>query len=161
MRSLNVDYTDKAEDLIEYVPQDDFLKLLMCGDGSALGFRFGIPLVSQSVCNHHPFGELFLKRFLLVQYGKWVWDLKNHIDQMFMDLFKVDRLLLETKRGKYDTSQYDSLVERHTQLNPEDAAILLQSDDGVDFQDAWNVLRDMIASNDYKEEVLSCISSNT
>ena len=79
---------------------------------------------------------------------------------MFMDLFKIDKLLLETKRGKYDTSQYDSLTERHTQLHPEDAATLLQSDDGVDFQDAWNALRDMMASSDYKEEVLKCISSN-
>ena len=33
------------DNLVIYQPQDDFLKLLMCGDGTALGFRFGIPLV--------------------------------------------------------------------------------------------------------------------
>lgn len=32
--------------MVQYKPQDDFLKLLMCGDGTALGFRFGVPLVS-------------------------------------------------------------------------------------------------------------------
>lgn len=32
-----------SNELITYDPQDDFLKLLMCGDGTALGFRFGVP----------------------------------------------------------------------------------------------------------------------
>lgn len=33
--------------LVEYTPQDDFLKLLMCGDGTAIGFRFGVAFVSR------------------------------------------------------------------------------------------------------------------
>lgn len=57
-----------SNNLIVYNPQDDFLKLLMCGDGTALGFRFGIPI-----------------------YGKWVWHLKDYIDNKFMDLFRVPR----------------------------------------------------------------------
>ena len=65
MRSLNVDCSDKTQDLIEYIPQDDFLKLLMCGDGTALGFRFGIPLVSLSDCITIFSGRLFLVDFLL------------------------------------------------------------------------------------------------
>lgn len=40
--------------LTKYEPQNDFLKLLVCGDGTALGFRFGVPL-----------------------YGKWVMELKG------------------------------------------------------------------------------------
>jgi len=31
-----------GEALADYIPQTDFLKLLMCGDGTAIGFRFGI-----------------------------------------------------------------------------------------------------------------------
>ena len=31
-----------GEALVDYIPQTDFLKLLMCGDGTAIGFRFGI-----------------------------------------------------------------------------------------------------------------------
>ena len=49
-----------------YKPQDEFLKLIACGDGTAFGIRFGIPLE-----------------------GEWVWQLKDTIDQMFMDLFQV------------------------------------------------------------------------
>lgn len=37
---------DRVTCMVQYEPQDDFLKLLMCGDGTALGFRFGVPLVS-------------------------------------------------------------------------------------------------------------------
>jgi len=55
-----------SNNLIVYNPQDDFLKLLMCGDGTALGLRFGIPI-----------------------YGKWVWRLKDYIDNKFMNLFRV------------------------------------------------------------------------
>ena len=33
----------EGNELISYHPQDDFLKLIMCGDGTALGFRFGLP----------------------------------------------------------------------------------------------------------------------
>jgi NADH dehydrogenase FAD-containing subunit len=48
-RYLNMKYHSEAkeggipDDLVTYHPQDDFLKLLTCGDGTALGFRFGIP----------------------------------------------------------------------------------------------------------------------
>jgi selenide,water dikinase len=50
--------------MMDYAPQDDFLKLIICGDGTALVFHSGIPL-----------------------YGKWVMQLKDAIDQMFMNLF--------------------------------------------------------------------------
>ena len=49
IRYLGATNHSKTEDglsnneLIAYQPQTDFLKLLMCGDGTALGFRFGIP----------------------------------------------------------------------------------------------------------------------
>ena len=34
----------KGKPLVEYKPQDGFLKLLMCGDGTAFGFCFGLGL---------------------------------------------------------------------------------------------------------------------
>ena len=122
-----------AKDLVPYNPQDDFLKLLMCGDGTALGFRFGLPL-----------------------YGKWVWQLKDHIDVMFMDLFDVTKLpKLNEKKDEYDTSQYDASVNRPTPLSADEAAkLLLRTDDDVDFQRAWDVLRDMMSDEEYKNDVL-------
>jgi selenide,water dikinase len=57
IQNLVARFTGKP--LVEYKPQDDFLKLLMCGDGTAFGFRFGLGLK-----------------------GKWVWEMKNHIDQV-------------------------------------------------------------------------------
>lgn len=115
-----------------YVPQKDFLKLLACGDGKALGFRFGIPI-----------------------YGKWVFELKDAIDRSFVDLFKKENLpeLIEGK--PYDTSQYDASSNRPPPMPSIEAAILLQrSDDDVDFREAWNVIRDMAEDDTYRDDVL-------
>ena len=151
---------ENANNLVPYEPQDDFLKLIMAGDGTALGFRFGIPL-----------------------YGKWVWQLKDHIDRMFMDLFDVRHLPkckasssdvvddqvveagnsaadMSTRRPKsYETSQYDAIIERPPPMNAVDAAkLLVRTDDDVEFHLAWNVLRDMMADENYMSEVLNDIS---
>lgn len=81
---------------------------------------------------------------------------------MFMDLFNVNKLAkaanqeYNQRQGQYDTSQYDGHIEKQNKLNAaEAAALLLRTDDDVDYQAAWDVLRDMIASGDYKNEVLS------
>jgi selenide,water dikinase len=131
------------QNLINYSPQDDFLKLLMCGDGTALGFRFGLPLR-----------------------GKWVWQLKNAIDCMFMDLFQVKNLpkLDETEdksvEGNYDTSQYDEYVRKDNRMSPKDGAhLIMRTDDDVDYKKAWEVLRDMMVDEEYKHQVLSYIVS--
>lgn len=119
-------------DLSQYLPQDDFLKLITCGDGTALGFRFGIPLR-----------------------GKWVWDLKRRIDTMFMDLFQTESLPTLKEDSKLDKSQYDASGDRGEPMDPEQAAYLLaRTDDEVDYEKAWDVLRDMMESEKYKEEVL-------
>ena len=67
--------------LIDYKPQDDFLKLLACGDGTALGFRFG-----------------------LAMRGKWVFELKDNIDQSFMKLFDVSHL--PSKPNEQETAHH-------------------------------------------------------
>jgi hypothetical protein len=151
--------------MVQYEPQDDFLKLLMCGDGTALGFRFGVPLVSLLIILFFAPKSLIRYNNSLPQYGMWVWQLKNHIDLMFMDLFNVNKLVMAANKegnqsqGKYDTSQYDGYEETHAKLHAaEAAALLMRTDDEVNYQAAWDVLRDMIASDDYKNEVLSFIT---
>ncbi len=123
--------------LIPYKPQQDYMKLMVCGDGTALGFKYGIPFQ-----------------------GKWVFDLKNEIDTGFMDLFKIENLP-ELKEGQpYDTSQYDddSKRQRPEPLPPVEAAILLQrTDDDVDFQQAWSILRHMDQNHDYRQDILDRI----
>jgi NADH dehydrogenase FAD-containing subunit len=125
--------TRETSSLKPYVPQDDFLKLLICGDGKAIGFRFGIPI-----------------------YGKWVFQLKDAIDRSFMKLFMEKNLpTLVPGEQKYDTSQYDAAGERPMPINPADAAELLQrTDDDVDYEQGWNVLRDMAQDGKYRDAVL-------
>jgi len=130
-------YLNKQESL-PFDPQDDFLKLIACGNGIALGFRFGIPLK-----------------------GKWVWELKNQIDQMFVDLFRVENLPDLSQAGSEgdsnaSTAQYDEHARDSTRLDAEEGCkLILRRDDDVDFQQAWGVLREMMSDEDYKNEVLS------
>lgn len=53
-----------GNDLVEYVPQQGFLSLMMTGDGECIGSKHGIGF-----------------------YGTWVWGLKDFIDMSFMNLF--------------------------------------------------------------------------
>lgn len=131
--SKTLEDLDDCKSLVSYQPQDDFLKLITCGDGTALGFRFGIPLE-----------------------GKWVWQMKDRIDQMFMDLFQVEHLpVLDEDHGSYNTSQYDERTTRPEPLKPEEAKeLLLRKDDNVDYERAWDVIRDMMDDEKYKEKVL-------
>jgi len=122
--------------LKEYKPQDDFLKLLICGDDKALGFRFGLAF-----------------------HGKWVFQMKDHIDRNFLKLFQVDGLP-KPRPGELNTAQddeEDSEKAAH-KMNPADAAALIQrSDDEVDYEQAWRVLRGMADDESYREAVLELI----
>jgi selenide, water dikinase len=121
--------------LIRSRPQEDFLKLLVCGDGCALGIRFGMTIR-----------------------GKWVFEMKNDIDRGFMDLFNVTKLPPPPRifRGSYDTSQYDAQDSIPTTLSASDGAALLQrSDDNVCFREARKVLRRMGQDDSYRQHVLA------
>ena len=136
-KSLNCNF----DDLVEYEPQNDFMKLIACGDKSAIGIRFGIPLQ-----------------------GKWVWQLKDSIDQMFMNLFRVQQNLSNSNDLSsdtiIDTSQYDERESRtHSMLPEQGANLLLRTDDEVDFETAWNVIRDMMDNERYKSDVLHAIQN--
>jgi selenide,water dikinase len=125
-----------------YEPQDDFLKLIGCGDGQALGFRFGLSMR-----------------------GNWVWKLKSQIDCNFMKLFDVTDLAKPVPgSGSYDTSQYDDadVAKRKElpRLEPaEAAALLLRTDDNVDHQIAWHTLRSMGEDASYRKAVLEYAES--
>lgn len=118
----------KGEVLATYEPQPDFLKLLMCGDGSAIGFRFGKALT-----------------------GRWVWELKDFIDRGFMDLFDVQKIEAAGFAGMGASETGAVQVE----LGPEAAAkALRRSDDGVNYKENWQLLRRMMADDTFREAVL-------
>lgn len=144
--------SDEKNELQQYTPQDDFLKLLVCGDGNALGFRFGCAF-----------------------YGKWVWNLKDYIDKKFLDLFDEAQLPdcsakensahvdccnevreIQTS-GKYDTSQYDAQLSVFdlSKVSPNDAAnLLLKTDDTLAPELAWSILRNMTLHESYREDII-------
>ena len=135
--------TRLSSQLVDYEPQDDFLKLLVCGDGTAIGFRFGI-----------------------VFHGKWVWEMKDAIDRHFMDLFDVSLLpkvdVQGTSSQDYDTSQYDAKMVAASKVDkvyePKAAAKLLQrTDDDVDYIQAWAILREMASNEEYQDQVLEYV----
>ena len=143
---LSTSDSDDTLTLLEYKPQDDFLKLLVCGDGTAIGFRFG-----------------------LVLQGAWVFRLKDDIDQSFMQLFNVSGLVkpqyVETSPdqpviGKYDTQQYDKntnvMHELTTMtLDPYDAAALLRrTDNDVDITTVRWILSQMGNDMAYRNAVV-------
>jgi selenide,water dikinase len=64
----------RNQEMLKYVPQRTFLSLLMTGDHSAIGTKFGITFK-----------------------GKWVWNMKDYIDQSFMDLFDPNLLFDDFK----------------------------------------------------------------
>lgn len=124
-------FLEQSGPLAQYRPQDDFLKLLACGDGTGLGFRFGIPVQ-----------------------GKWVFEMKDHIDQLFMDLFREEYLVESTDET---VSQFDAIDEDpdRVRLHPSAAATLLQrKDDSVQYMKAWLTIRDMAQDKEYCEAVL-------
>lgn len=61
-----------------YVPQTEFLALLMTGDGKAIGTKFGIAFT-----------------------GRWVWKMKDYIDVSFMNLFNRDYLFNDFAHKEY------------------------------------------------------------
>jgi NADH dehydrogenase FAD-containing subunit len=131
--------------LIASQPQEDFLKLVVCGDGDALGIRFGMTIR-----------------------GKWVFQMKDDIDRSFMDLFDVTKLpppppLRTADRGSYDTSQYDASDDNTaTALSASQGAALLQrTDDNVCFREARQVLRRMGHDESYRQDVLAAVGLGT
>ena len=141
LKSLKDKHESSSLELVPYQPQDDFMKLLVCGNGQALGLRFGLAF-----------------------FGKWVMQMKDAIDQNFMQLFRdLPESLAHIEKGQYDTSQYDDSGDNDPLAgielpSPSDAAQLLQrTDDDVDFRQGWLVLRTMTRDESYRQDVLGAI----
>ena len=138
-----------------YAPQRDFLKLLMTGDGSAIGFRFGRVLRGPWV--RGGVRERELRADPRHPHRCQVWKLKDMIDRSFMDLFAPEALGHPPKRGPWGAppAQYDA-VDLPPRPEPEDAAALLErTDAGVDHQAAFAILKYMMADADYRAAVLA------
>lgn len=82
----------KKQALTEYIPQRQFLALMMTGDGKAIGAKFGIAMV-----------------------GKWVWEMKDFIDRGFMKLFDPNYLFNDYKtKGTAEPLNNNELFDEAT-----------------------------------------------
>lgn len=105
----NIVHLLKAEPLEDYTPQQDFLRLYNCGDGTGIGFRFGVAMV-----------------------GKWVFDWKDAIDRVwFMESFAESMLPdLGSINTESEAKQFDAHQHLAIDQAPEeylDAAEILMS----------------------------------
>ena len=66
----------KKQQLQEYVPQKEFLSLMMTGDERCIGAKYGIAFS-----------------------GRWVWHMKDYIDRAFMKLFDPNYLFENYKEN--------------------------------------------------------------
>lgn len=73
-----VAFLEKRE-MQKYVPQRDFLSLLMTGDSSAIGVKLGVAFV-----------------------GNWVWEMKDFIDKSFMNMFSTRFLFKDCEQGTFE-----------------------------------------------------------
>jgi selenide,water dikinase len=121
----------RGEELIEYTPQDDFLRLYNCADGTAIGLRFGIAFQ-----------------------GRWVWHVKDTIDQNFMDLFKEENLPEQREGREEKTEQFDAKANAAYSVTetPEEAAELLASREAD--TKPWDVIKRMGADAGFREQVV-------
>lgn len=117
----------EKKSLQEYHPQTGFLKLLMTGDGRAIGSKFGISFE-----------------------GEWVWKMKNWIDQSWMDLYTPENLARQDDDPFFEPKQDDTVAPC-----PLEAASSLMSTDGDDFSVQLAVLRRMAKDDKYCKEVVA------
>jgi selenide,water dikinase len=120
--------------LVSYQPQDDSLQLIGCGDGIGIGFYSG-----------------------MVMQGKWVWQLKDAMDQRFLKLFLPQDLSHQS--SPWNMTEYDEINDIPIlPLEAVDAAALLQrTDDNVDYKEVWTILKHMTSIKAYRLQVLQCL----
>ena len=88
--------------------------------------------------------------------------MKDHIDRMFMDLFKEDNLPDLSGSKELDTSQFDS----GDVINVDDVGIdeaareLMRIDGDVNYMRNWGILRKMIGNDEFKSSVIAAIEAS-
>ena len=134
-RNLQLYLFDPTSKLGPYHPDDDFLKLIGCGDGTALGFQYGI-----------------------VMRGKWVWQLKDSLDRKFVDMFRPPKKQPSDKSLPQPSQDEDvDLPRNEPPIPPREAANLLRrTDQNVDYQQAAIVLQHMASYSSYRAKILEC-----
>ncbi|CAN8061949.1 unnamed protein product [Agarophyton chilense] len=124
---------NKSQDMLEFVPQASFLSLLSTGDGSGIGFKYGLAFK-----------------------GTWVYHMKNFIDERWQERFRVDK-------GKKGRGDGDKAVEiLFDGEAAEGAASLLCSEDINEhdsFEQQLSVLRRMDVDQQFREKLLQCVDS--
>ena len=103
------------------------LHFLSCGDGTALGFVFGIPLR-----------------------GKWVWEIKKAMDKDFLSMFDDSGNDVNAPTANFQGNIEDSSVL----LPPQQAAELLCQIDVANYRHAWRILEWMTSDDNYRVKVL-------
>jgi selenide, water dikinase len=143
----NIAHYLNGEELEKYVPQTEFLALLMTGDRRAVGTKFGFSFD-----------------------GKWVWNLKDYIDVGFMKLFDPNYLfkdyetkgseepmenneLFDEEKKTSDEAKEKAKAEADT-LTPQEAAKLFKADeDHEDFLVQFMALERMKKDQEFREGV--------
>merc|ERR1712232_242689 len=84
-------------------------------------------------------------------------------DVSFMNIFKIENLPSNlATNAPYDRSQYDANWKRkddHEEksflMQPQQAAeIILSTDDSINYEEAWIIIREMADNDTYRDEVL-------
>ena len=123
----------RGADLQEFRPQPEFLRLFNCGDGFALGARFGVAL-----------------------YGRWVWQWKDAIDQCFMDLFRAEHLPDPAAPGGAGAGQLDAALRSTVSRAPRDpaeaAAVLMSRE--ADLPTVKDIVNRMNGDGEYRRCVV-------
>lgn len=115
----------KKEPLTNYEPQSGFLSLMMTGDSSSIGSKFGISFV-----------------------GKWVWELKDMIDMSFMDLFNPNYLFENYKENGTLTPIENGHLNAENQKKNEIAKLKVAD---MEASEAAQILGCAIEETDYFE----------
>ena len=145
----NVAFFLKEEPLIPYVPQREFLALMMTGDSKAIGSKHGITFA-----------------------GKWVWEMKDYIDSGFMKLFDPHYLFKDFDgQGTSCPLENNELFDDEKKeiegvlgpirakvgnMTPEDAAKIIGCDEEeMEFHERLTILTRMANEKDFCDAVVS------
>lgn len=135
--------------LQEYVPQRQFLSLMMTADEIAIGAKYGIAFT-----------------------GKWVWAMKDYIDRAFMKLFDPNYLFEDyknqgTAKPLENNELFDDddkelqktigpIKERVKTIDPAEAGKLLScSEEESDFHERFQILMRMHNDKEFEDAVVS------
>jgi NADH dehydrogenase FAD-containing subunit len=132
-----------GQPLVEFQPNMQDLQFLNCGDGTAMGFAFG-----------------------LVLRGEWVYQIKQAMDQRhFVSLTgKPLDFKRSHKHSRNELSPYQCNIEvlnRIKKMPTRQAAKILTQIDMNNYQDAWAILEFMSLNKDFRFNVMKEYNRNT